>query len=200
METTTGTFGPPMTWDEAQRETQRAHAQRMADLHAVALAEQARQALGYRQQSQQAYDGAPVYLSWARIADEQVRGLPAKLVEDARRAASAEQEAARAVASATAAVQAYGQKHGLSREALNTKWELDTAELRTAATEAQRAAMRALAALGRAAADLAQIRADLKAIPERIRQRRQECSAAEQADIATQKELAARLAAYGLLT
>lgn len=192
--------GPGMTMDESRADSARVYAARTAELHGMALAEQARQLLGYRQRAAQAYAGGIVTFTWRRDAAEQVAGLPVKLVEQARQAAAAEQEAARAVASTEQAVQAYAQKHSLSREAFNVKMELDTAELRTAHADAQRTALRVLVELGRAAADLADIRGQLAAIPGRIHARRQECNAAEHADISTQKELAARLANYGLLT
>lgn len=159
--------------------------------------ERGRAMLGYELRPTSTRPNAP--WSWAHVRDAQLPGLPAELCQRATAAADA---ADAAVAALDQAEQRFVQWVALNRpsqDLFNLKHEEMCISERAANDRAQQALDAVALELATAAADLDRIRAELAAIPERIRQRRAECQAAEQADQNMERDLRAQLAKYGFV-
>lgn len=136
---------------------------------------------------------------WQRYYGERVDGLPAGVVEAARRAVAAEAAAHQAVAAAEQRVRPrVAQIADIDEAAARGEWARLLAEPIAAARQATAAADRACQTLGDVALQLASIRAERAAIPGRIKARRQECAQQEAADLRADSDLLARLARFGL--
>lgn len=155
-----------------------------------------RQLLGYREISYSV--GPNVIVRWERTAPEQVAGLPPPVVDPARDAARAEEQARTAMDEAARTANAWLARNRPADGRAHPLMAAEAAEAATRHREAEDVATRALAELGRVAEQLGRIRAELAAIPGRIKARRQECAQQEAADLQSERDLRAQLAAFGL--
>lgn len=126
-------------------------------------------ALGYHQLPIR-QDGQIIAYAWQQRQAEQVAGLPAPLVDAARRALAAEAGTRTVVLAKYAEARQYVSQHQLTDQAARTYAELHAAEAATAHRAAVALTPRALHDLGQLVEQAAQIRAVINAAPGKRRQ------------------------------
>ena len=155
--------GERARWD---REQQRA-----------ALIELGAQTLGYHQLPLR-QNGDTIAYCWQQRQAEAVTGLPAAIVENARRALQTEAAARDVLLTKHQEARQYIAQHQLSDQAARTYSELHSAEAASAHRAAAGHTPRALFALGEVAAAAAQIKATINAAPGRRAQIEAQCQTA----------------------